>query len=98
MTGVAPEATFKPIEGLEVSQVPDGYVIYRSATERVHYLNQTAVLVYELCAEGKRVEEIVAFIQDAYDLREAPVQSVADCILSLVKEGVLQPWPSSSGP
>ena len=40
-------------EGLDVNEVPDGYVIYQTEADRVHYLNKTAAIVFELC-DGAR--------------------------------------------
>jgi hypothetical protein len=36
-------------EGLDVDEVSDGYVIYQTGSDRVHYLNKTAAIVFELC-------------------------------------------------
>ena len=42
---ISDDMTFSPTEGLEISEVPDGRVIYQAANERVHYFNPTAVVV-----------------------------------------------------
>jgi hypothetical protein len=34
---------------LEIHTVADGYIVYDKEADRVHYLNQTASLILELC-------------------------------------------------
>ncbi len=95
---LAPDSTFTGAEGLEISKVPDGYVIYLSESERVHFLNETAVIVYELCVGGRSVAQIAEFLTDAYALQEPPARSVRDCIALLLTEGLIELCPSSSVP
>lgn len=63
---------YKATDDLEVTQVPDGYVIYDEAKEKVHYLNPTAAVIYSVCDGQRTVDDIRVFIQDAYDIAEAP--------------------------
>jgi hypothetical protein len=95
---LAPDATFAVEQGHEISQVPDGCVIYQPSRERVHFLNPTAVVVYELVAAGKPVAEIVAFLQDAFELADPPHDAVRACIESMSREQLITPCPSSPGP
>jgi hypothetical protein len=96
---ITDDMTFLPTEGIEVSDVPDGRVIYQPSTERVHYLNPTAVVVFEFCDMKRPVHQIVAFLQTAYQLPAPPVAEVHRCIASLVKENLLRPSiPSSAAP
>jgi hypothetical protein len=88
---ITDDMVFVPAEGLEVSDVPDGRVIYQSSKERVHYLNPTALLVFEFCDMKRPVAEIVDFLQTAYQLPTPPAIQVRDCIASLLKEGLLRP-------
>ncbi|MGH9028848.1 MAG: hypothetical protein ACRDV4_04455, partial [Acidimicrobiales bacterium] len=44
---------------LDVNEVPDGLVIYDEKTDRVHYLNLTAALVFCLCT-GENDEPTIA--------------------------------------
>jgi hypothetical protein len=87
---------FTPVEGVEITEVPDGRVIYQTDRERVHFLNPTAVVVLELCGQKFSVAQIEAFLKDAYDLTEDPAASVRDCIRSLLSEQLLRPSPRSS--
>jgi hypothetical protein len=90
------DMVFVPTEGLEISEVPDGRVIYQAAKERVHYFNPTAVVVFELCGMNHSVGEIGAFLRDAYGLAAVPAAEVRECIASLLKEDLLRPATPSS--
>jgi len=75
---------------VEVAEADDGYVVYDSVRDRVHYLNHTAVLVMELCNGQNSEERIAAQLQRAYDLPAAPVQETRACVKRLVEEGLVE--------
>lgn len=87
---------FEGDDGLELSQVPDGYVIYQVRRDRVHFLNPSAVAVFELCREGITVPEVVRYLQQAYDLPTPPEDMVRDCVDLLVTEELIRPCPRSA--
>jgi hypothetical protein len=88
---------YKKIEGLECNEVPDGYVIYDEAREKVHFLNLTAAAVLELCDGESDLDTIAAVLQDAFDLPASPTADVAACFVSLLSQGLVKPCsPSSS--
>jgi hypothetical protein len=77
-------------EGLEVNTVADGLVIYQSAPEQVHYLNNTSAIVFELCDGTLTVAEIAEQMQSLLSLPEAPVGEVETCVAELVAKAVVQ--------
>ena len=77
------------IEGVEVSAVADGYVVYDPANDRVHYLNHTAAVVLEFCTGEHTVEEIASLLQVAYELPEPPVREADECLAQLRQEGLI---------
>jgi hypothetical protein len=77
-------------EGHEFSHVPDGYVIYQSDRDRVHFLNPTAVIVYELCDGRHSVDQIGRFLQKSYALSAPPMAEVESCLADLLKEAILR--------
>ncbi|MGE0448804.1 MAG: PqqD family protein [Vicinamibacterales bacterium] len=79
------------IEGLELNELPDGYVIYQQSVDRVHYLNRTAVLVFELCDGTMPAVEIPGVLKAAYDLPEPPIAEVEQCLERFLGEGLIQP-------
>jgi hypothetical protein len=77
-------------EGIEINPVPDGYIVYQPAQDRVHYLNHTAVLVLELCTGRVRAADIPSLLKDAYDLSEPPTDEVRACLETLSTEGLVR--------
>ena len=75
--------------GLEVHLVDDGYVIYDEANDRVHYLNATSALVWELADGSTDVAGLAALTAQAFDLDESPLPTVADAVGDLRREGLL---------
>lgn len=61
---------FQVTGDLEVTQVPDGFVIYDEAGEKVHYLNPTAAVIYTVCDGKMPVSDVRAFVREAYGLEE----------------------------
>jgi hypothetical protein len=84
------DAVFVACEGLEITHAPDGYVIYDATAEKVHYLNPTAGVVYELCDGATSARAIGAFLQTAYELDAAPLDMVRDCLISLLDQGLVR--------
>jgi len=77
------------VDGLEPHEVDDGLVVYHAATGRVHYLNPTASLVFELCSGEHSEDEIAHLVGAAWGLEEAPRAEVGQCIEQLRVEGVV---------
>lgn len=75
---------------IEINEVEGGYVIYQAEKDRIHYLNQSAVLVMESCTGANSVDEIVEIVRQAFELAESPEQEIKDCLDSLLKEGLIR--------
>jgi Coenzyme PQQ synthesis protein D (PqqD) len=75
-------------EGLDVNDVPDGYVIYQTAADRVHYLNRTAAIVFELC-DSRGVDDIIARVCQMFEVEGTAHGEIEACIQSLLKEGLV---------
>ena len=80
----------KVAEGIDINQVEDGYVIYQSEKDKVHYLNKTAVLVLEACTGKNTKADITAIVKDAYGLDQDPEKEVSDCLSTLIEEGLVK--------
>ena len=85
------DASWIPVKAdhLEISQIPDGYLIREPAGERLHYLNRTATLVFELCDGRTDAAAIPTLVQQLYGLDSPPVAVVEECLGRLVGEGLL---------
>lgn len=88
-------ARYLRIGGLEINQMPDGWVIYRQETDRVHFLNPTAALVFELCNGRHTVADIGAILSGAYALSAPTTDEVSACLANLAGEGLVTPCSSS---
>ena len=79
--------------GIEIREVPDGYVVYDAQDGRLHYLNATAALLLE-ASDGKlTASELCALLTEAFDLDTAPVGEVETCLSRLLAEGLLLQAP-----
>jgi hypothetical protein len=56
---------------LEIHEVPDGYIVYRTEHDRVHYLNKSAASIFEFCNASLQADEVVARMTTAFDLNAA---------------------------
>jgi len=72
MSELSGNICFKAVEGFEVTEVPDGFVIYDEPNDKVHYLNPTAAVIYAICDGRKSVSDIRDFLSDAYEIDELP--------------------------
>jgi Coenzyme PQQ synthesis protein D (PqqD) len=80
----------QPVEGLEVHEVEDGLVVFDPQSDRVHYLNPTASLVFAL-SDGKRSDtDLAGLVQSAWKLDGPPTDEVSACVTQLRDEGVLR--------
>jgi Coenzyme PQQ synthesis protein D (PqqD) len=84
--------THRPVrtDGLEINEVADGLVVYQAAPERVHYLNNTAAVVFELCDGDLTVAEIADALRRLFSLASAPTAEVEACLVELAAKGVVQ--------
>jgi hypothetical protein len=89
---VVQTAEWRPrrVDGLDVCEVVDGYVVYEAGSDRVHYLNNTAALVLELCTGDNSREEIAGLLRSAFSLTAAPAAEVSDILDSFTREGLVQ--------
>jgi len=77
-------------EGLEVHEVPDGYIVYHGARDNVSYLNKTAAIIFELCDGKLATDDIVSRVATIFDLNASSHDEIKACMGSLIKEGLLQ--------
>lgn len=83
-------AKYIRVEGAEINRMPDGYVVYQAEQDKVHYLNPTAAMIFELCAEAMTPEQISDYLREAYGLAEPPAAEVDACLDNLVAEGIVR--------
>lgn len=74
---------------LDVTEVDDGLVVFEPNSRRVHHLNVTATLVFELCTGANDAAAIAKVVQAAFGLPEAPSSEVDAVLASLQAESLL---------
>lgn len=75
--------------GLEVIASDEGFVIHDADGGVVHYLNETAAIVYSLCDGSRDTDEIATLVGAAFDLPSAPVADVEKAVADLESVGAL---------
>ncbi|MCI5073611.1 PqqD family protein [Oricola sp.] len=84
-------ARYVQTPNLEINEAPDGYVIYQSDPDRVHFLNTTAAVMLELCNGEHSLQDIADILQSAYELDAAPMEELSASASNLIAEGLIQP-------
>jgi hypothetical protein len=78
-------------DGIDISPVADGYVVYDQAGDAVHYLNHTAALVLELCTGRNTADGIASILEQSFPDAQGVRACVADCIGTLMARGLVRP-------
>lgn len=78
------------VEGLQVTQGKDGYILYQADRGRVHHLNHIAALVLEFCNGQTPAGDIPKLLRQAFDLRTVPHEEVWELLLNLRDEGIIR--------
>jgi hypothetical protein len=84
MSGTVTQAS-----NLDIHEVPDGYIVYQSDRDRVHYLNKTAALIFEFCDGKREPNEVVTLVAEAFELDPSAHDEIRNGLNSLVREGLL---------
>jgi hypothetical protein len=79
----------KRAEGIEVNEVTDGCIVHQPDRGRVHYLNNTAAIVLELCNGQTPAAEMPRLIQRAFELKASPAEEVDECLQTLRREALI---------
>ena len=76
-------------DAIEINRVADGYIVYQPAEDRVHYLNQTAAVIFEFCNGRNSPQTIAEAVGNLFDLPRPPAKEVADCLGDLSQKGLI---------
>lgn len=93
---IHPTLTPRRADALEVREVPDGFVVYDPARDRLHFLNGTAAFVLESCDGATPVKALPALVAAAFRLDADPVDEVGACVQRLLTEGLLVAAPQGA--
>jgi hypothetical protein len=82
-------AAMMQASNLDIHEVPDGYIVYQTARDRVHYLNKTAAIIFEFCDGKHAPDDIVDRVAKAFELGPSAHAEIRAGLDSLVKEGLV---------
>jgi hypothetical protein len=82
-------ATLSRATDLDVHEVPDGYIVYDNVRDRVHYLNETAAIIFEFCDNKLELEDVVGRVAKAFDLEPSAHAEIRASLDLLIKEGLV---------
>jgi coenzyme PQQ synthesis protein D (PqqD) len=74
---------------VDINEVDDGLVIFDATHDRVHYLNQTASVVFALCTGEQDEASIALQVQATFGLAEVPARETRESLHLLQAEGLL---------
>lgn len=74
---------------LQINRLEDGCVIYQPEQERVHFLNQTAAMVLELCDGHHDGQAIEAQVAEHLGLHATARKVAGDTLQRFLAEGLI---------
>jgi hypothetical protein len=78
------------VEGLEVTEVEDGLVVYDPERDRVHYLNAAAAVTFTFCDGARDRQSVVEATTQVFGSDTISQHDVETCIAQLEDERVLR--------
>ncbi len=93
-TGLAQADEKKMTIGVSIPAADHGWtagVVYHAEQDKVHYLNPSASMIFELCTETTTVAAITAYLQETYALAAPPTGEVHACLEELTAQGIIRP-------
>ena len=77
------------VEGLEIYDDDEGWVVFDGAHNRVHHLNASAVAVLELCDGELTVAQMAKLVGRAFGAVDPPTDDVVACVAALRAESLV---------
>jgi hypothetical protein len=87
---IAETDIFEKVQGMSLTDIPDGLAVSDAAGREVHFLNPVASAVLLLCDGAHDASSIAAILKEEFRLEEAPVQHVVSCLVELEASGVVR--------
>jgi hypothetical protein len=76
------------VDRVDVQETENGLVV-RHTTTRVHHLNSSASMIFELCDGTHTADAIVEVMQSLGDLDQPPLEAVIECLAQLRAQGLV---------
>lgn len=87
---------YEQVPGLETHEADDGLVVFDPATDKLHHLNGTAGVLFELCDGSRDVQEMVRVVTELFTLPESPTSQVGEALELLSLQSLIRPIASTS--
>ena len=78
------------VEGLEIEEAGDGFIVYQPDRDRIHYLNATAAVLFELATGELDPTQMAATLARLYSLAAPPHDDVRSGLEHLAREGLIE--------
>ncbi len=78
------------VGGLDISETEDGLVVLNVLSRRVHHLNATAAILFELCTGNNSVTEIEEMMTSIRISLGLPEFDTVDILEMFVREGLIR--------
>jgi hypothetical protein len=88
------ESIYRQVGGVEVNPVPDGFVLYEPSGNMVHFLNPSAMMVWELCTGARKAKDIAAIVRELYGLDQIPGDMVRQTLADMASKGLVVSCPA----
>ncbi len=79
--------------GLEVHETKDGLIVFNPATDRVHHLNHTAGVIFEICEEPLSMAALADLMAQIFSLEEPPREATETGLRQLIDQGIVVETP-----
>jgi hypothetical protein len=84
------DTLYKQVDGLDVHEADDGLIVFNQKSDRVHHLNASAGVLFELCSEPVSRRQLVEMFCTLFDLDSLSGERALESTLDqLIKESVL---------
>jgi FkbM family methyltransferase len=78
------------VDGLSVEEISRGLMVSPPTGGRVHELNETAAVIFDLCTGERSVASIARLVGRFYELDEVPEPAVQECLDRLRRMGIVR--------
>ena len=84
-----PSAYCARAPGLKAYETEDSLIVHNPATDRIHHLNPTASVIFELCEVPVARQSLIEMVVQLYSSVEPSEEAIEAGIQSLFDEGIL---------
>jgi len=80
----------KKTDGLEITDTEAGFAVFDPKNGKVHFLNNTGVIILEICDGNHSIDEVVGMIESSYSVTDVTKEEIRNYIENLYHENLLE--------